>query len=178
VLKFARPDVNRLVFQAFGRTVHPELLTSHREITFGNDDVRAQVKIVDAGHVLTVRCGELVCAEVLTTQDTLLPQRLRWVSHRVHGTRDASHKEPGLVYETSCDLEVLDADLFARYQLELNFDAFRAAVSHAFHDGNRLRTPALSFIDYEMTSRVLQVRACHTFPENRAVVKSQSRWEF
>lgn len=178
MLKFARPDVSRLMMQTFGRTVHPELITIHETREFATPQVQLRVDILDAGHLLTVRVKDCVCSEILTTTDTLLPLRYRWLTQRVSGPRDGAHAIPGLEYYTSCDLEVLESEIFARYQTELLCDALHAPVSHSFRDGNRFRIAPLSFVQVETTPHSLQVHTCHSFPDNLAVVKSQSRWEF
>ena len=49
---------------------------------------------------------------------------------------------------------------------------------HRFQDGGRLALGAVSFIDIETRPRGLLVQAFHTFPEDRAIVKSQSLFEF
>lgn len=57
-------------------------------------------------------------------------------------------------------------------------DAQRADLAYHFVSESRLTPGALSIIDYEANQSSLLIHAFHTFPDELAVVKTQSLFEF
>jgi len=77
----------------------------------------------------------------------------------------------------SFQVERLHPDIFQKLHEELLADCAQTALAHSFPTGNRLAPGALSLIRTEVTSDSLLVHAFHTFPDNDAVVKTQSLFE-
>ncbi len=178
-VRFARPDVAELVLEVFERSVHPELLTIHAQAEWRHAAFDVKVQICDAGHVLTIRHQNTVISEVATIRATLLPKHYRIFSHRLKGHRQDSLKcRAGITYHVSFDLEELEPEVFTNYHAELMADSLRCPVSYHFPTKSRLNPTPLSFVELEATADSLQVHTFHTFPDNSAVVKVQSRFEF
>ena len=57
---------------------------------------------------------------------------------------------------------------------ELAEDGLRKGVFHKFDASGRMALGALSYINYELRSRKMLIQAFHTFPDDYAIVKSQS----
>jgi hypothetical protein len=177
-VSFARPDVANLVFQVFGRSVHPELFRIYAQTELRQSGYSATIRINEAGHVLTFRHGEQTLSEVTAARETPLPQRKRIVSHRLRGHRNESMQcEGGIQYHVSFQLDQLDPDEFAHFHQELLADSCHCRVSHQFGAKNRLYPMPLSFLQIEDTPHSLLVHSFHTFPDNCAVVKIQSLFE-
>lgn len=175
----ARPDVADLVFEAFERPIHPELLRIHADAEWHHSICSVQAWICDAGHVLTVRHNRQTITEVATARDTPLPRHYRVFSHKLKGHRhDSLQCAGGVTYHISFDLEVLEPEVFANYHQELLSDSLRCPVAYHFQTRSRLNPVPLSFLQIETTADSLQVHTFHTFPDNFAVVKVQSRFEF
>ncbi len=174
-----RPDVADLMLEVFERSVHPELLTIHAQSEWQHSACMVKVQLCDAGHVLTVAHQDVVIAEVATVRTTLLPKHYRIFSHKLKGHRQDSLRCRGdITYHISFDLEELEPEVFANYHEELLHDSLVSPVSYHFPTKSRLNPTPLSFVQLEATADSLQVHTFHTFPDNFAVVKVQSRFEF
>lgn len=178
-VSFARPDVTELVFEIFERTVHPELLSIHAKAEWKHPTCGVKVSLCDAGHALTVRYHQYTFTEVATCRSTPLPKHYRIYSHRLRGHQeDSINCAGGIVYHVSFELEKLDPEVFSNYHQELLSDSLKSPISHHFATRSRLTASPLSFMQLEANNNSLQVHTFHTFPDDFAVVKVQSRLEF
>jgi hypothetical protein len=60
---------------------------------------------------------------------------------------------------------------------EMELDASRDRLFHRFADANRLVPSAISHVAFESRPRGLLVHAFHSFPCERAIVRTQSLFE-
>ena len=175
---FARPDVGNLVFRLFGRSIHPELFDVYARAEIKQDSYSAIVQICDAGHVLSFRHNGQVLCEVATSADRPLPQKKQVIARRLKGHRNESvEHDAGILYHVSFQVERLEPEVFMHFQEELLADCNRCRVSHQFAPTSRLCPAPLSFIQTEEHPHSLLIHAFHTFPDNCAVVKTQSLFE-
>ena len=72
-----RPKVAELVFQLYGRVLHPELFQVFKTQEVERGDYSAKVQITSAGHVVTWRHQGITLSEVATSAQHPLPQRRR-----------------------------------------------------------------------------------------------------
>ena len=173
-----RPKVAELVFQLYGRSLHPELFLVHSSRTVKRGDYEATVQITSAGHVVRWRYDGLTLTEVATSAHHPLPQKRRLVSYRLKG-RGADQVEcrGGIRYRVNFQLEKVDPDVFWTFQQELAWDGMRQGMLYRFDSSGRMALGALSYINLEARNRTLRVQAFHTFPDDYAIVKSQSVFE-
>ena len=95
-----RPKVAELVFQLYGRALHPELFEVHASQTVVRDEYQAKIDITSAGHVVTWRRAGLTLTEVATAAHHPLPQRRRLMSYRLKGQRsDRVECRGGVCYQ-------------------------------------------------------------------------------
>lgn len=175
---FARPDVDSLVFRLFGRSVHPELFEVFAHSEIRQEAYSAAIQICDAGHVLCFRYKGQVLCEVATSAEHPLPQRKQVIARRLRGYRNESvEHDAGILYHVSFQVERLEPEVFLHFHEELLMDSTRCRVSHQFAPSSRLCPAPLSFIQIEENPHSLLIHAFHTFPENCAVVKTQSLFE-
>ena len=59
-----RPKVAELVFQLYGRSLHPELFVMHAQRLIERADYQATVAITGAGHLITWRKAGITLTEV------------------------------------------------------------------------------------------------------------------
>ena len=171
----ARPKVAELVFQVYRRPLHPELFEVYSSRVIERDHYQAKIEIIGAGHVVTWRHQDLTLTEVATSAHHPLPQRRRLLSYRLRGQRNGHVECWGRVsYDVSLQLEQVDPEVFWVIQEELTRDAQREGMFHMFGSSGRMALGALSYIHLESFSRRLIVQAFHTFPDDNAIVKSQS----
>jgi hypothetical protein len=173
-----RPRVTELVFQLYGRPLHPELFEIHQSRTIKRGDYEAKVEITSAGHVVTWRHGGLTLTEVAASAQHPLPERRRLVSYRLKGQRkDRVECRGGASYQVNFQLEPVEPEVFWFFQEELANDGQRQGMLHRFDSSGRMALGALSYINVESRSRRLMVQAFHTFPDDHAIVKIQSMFQ-
>ncbi|MBM4011253.1 MAG: DUF2617 family protein [Planctomycetes bacterium] len=173
-----RPKAGELVFQLYGRSLHPELFEIRDTRTVDRGGYRATITITTAGHVLTWRKDGLTLTEVATSAAQPLPLKRRLLSQRIAGERsDRLECRGGACYQTCFQLEAVQPEVFWSFQQELLDAGMRRGMLHRFESGGRVALGALSWIDVETRPRSLIVQAFHTFPDDMAIVKSQSVFE-
>jgi uncharacterized protein DUF2617 len=173
-----RPKVAELAFQLFGRALHPELFEVHKARVITRGDYSAKVEITTAGHVVTWRYRGLTLTEVACSAQHPLPERRRLLSYRLKGERsDRVECRGGIVYQTNFQLEAVTPELFWTFQEELTRDGEKQGLIHTFDSSGRMALGAISYIHAETRNRSLLIQAFHTFPDDYAIVKSQSVFE-
>jgi hypothetical protein len=174
----ARPKVAELAFQLYGRSLHPELFKTYKSQTVERGGYSAKIDITSAGHVVTWRCGGMTLTEVAASAQHPLPQRRRLLSYRLRGQRhDRVECRGGVTYQMNFQLEPADPEVFWTFQRELADDGQRQGMLHNFDASGRMAMGALSYIHVETRNRSVLVQAFHTFPDDYAIVKSQSLFE-
>ncbi len=173
-----RPNVKELVFQLYGRSLHPELFEIHARRQIERNAYQATVAITSGGHVLTWRKAGLTLTEVAASGSQPLPQKRRLLSYRLCGERsDQVECRGGIRYHTSFQLESVEPEVFWTFQQELCTDGGRNGILHRFQSSGRLALGAMSWLNIESRTKSLFVQAFHTFPDDLAIVKSQSLFE-
>lgn len=174
----ARPKVAELVFQLYGRVLHPELFEIQCSRTIDRGGYAATVAITNAGHLVTWRKDGLTLTEVAAGSNQPLPQKRRLLSHRLSGERsDRMECRGGGSYQMCFQLERVAPEVFWAFQEELAAEGRKHGLLHHFSASGRLATGALSWINIETRASGLSVQAFHTFPDDHAIVKSQSLFE-
>lgn len=173
-----RPKVAELVFRLYGRPLHPELFEVYHSHRVKRGDYEAKIDITSAGHVVTWRYAGLTLTEVATSAQHPLPQRRRLLAYRLKGRRtDRVECRGGVCYHVDFQLEPVEPEIFWTFQEELAQDGQRQGLFHKFDSSGRIALGALSYINVEAQSRNLLVQTFHTFPDDYAIVKSQSLFQ-
>lgn len=148
----------------------------------------ATIEITSAGHVVTWRHGGLTLTEVCASSHQPLPEKRRLMSHRVEGEHaDRVACRGGVTYEVSFALETITPERFQAYQQEFDLMSLQGGATpttgdgasgllHRFEASGRVGKTlgAVSYVDVQSRDRSLRVRAMHTFPDDCAIVKSES----
>ena len=82
-----RPKVAELVFQVYGRALHPELFQIYQTRAIQRGDYEASLSITSAGHVVSWRYKGLTLTEVAASAQHPLPQKRRLLSYCLKGER-------------------------------------------------------------------------------------------
>ena len=173
-----RPKVAELVLQLYGRSLHPELFEVHKSRSVRRGDYEATVQITSAGHVVTWRYQGLTLTEVATSSHHPMPEKRRLLACRFKGDRaDRVECRGGVSYQVSFQLEPVEPEIFWTFQQELTLDGAHEGMLHRFDSSGRLEIGALSYINCQCRNRSLLVRAFHTFPDDYAIVKTQSLFQ-
>ncbi len=104
-----------------------------------------------------------------------LPQKRRLLHYRLKGLRsDELECRGGVRYEMNFQLEPVRPEVFWTFQQALSIDGVRQGMLHRFDSSGRMALGALSYVNVEARNRSLRIQAFHTFPDDYAIVKSQS----
>ncbi len=173
-----RPKVAELVFQLYGRALHPELFEIYTTRTIQRGDYQATINITSAGHTVHWRYQGITLTEVATSAHHPLPQKRRLMAYKLKGQgHDRVDCKGGARYQVSFQLEPVEPEVFWTFQQELVRDPDQGGLLHRFDSSGRIAMGALSYIHAESRNRSLLVQAFHTFPDDYAIVKSQSLFE-
>jgi hypothetical protein len=173
-----RPKAGELVFQVFARPLHPELVEARASRSIERGSYTASIAITEAGHVITWRQGTTTLTEVAAGATQPLPQKRRLLAHKIAAERsDRVQCRCGATYQTCFQVERVAAEIFWSFQEELVVSGGRRGLLHRFEAGSRMALGAVSWIDVETRPRSLLVQAFHTFPDDLAIVKTQSLFE-
>jgi hypothetical protein len=173
-----RARVGDLAFQIFGRALHPDwfAVRAHRRVV--QTGWEADVRIIEGGHAIVWGSGPARLTEVLAGPETLLPEPGLLYHSPVRRDR-ATSLRPGerVEYQACFEVERVDAEVFAHLCDELTLDATKGALFHRFAPANRMAPAPISRVHVEARARGLSVQAFHTFPGERAIVRTQSLFE-
>lgn len=175
-----RPKVAELVFRLYGKPLHPELFKVYQSRVDKRGGYEAKVDITSAGHVVTWRHGGITLTEVATSAHHPLPEKRQLMAYSLKGQRsDQMECRGGIRYNVSFQIESVEPEVFWTFQQELAEDGLRQrsgdrVMLHKFDASGRIAMGALSFIHVELRTRKMLVQAFHTFPDDYAIVKTQS----
>jgi hypothetical protein len=177
VLSSVRPKIAELVFQLYGRALHPELFQIYTTRKVSRGQYEAVIEITSAGHVVKWRYQGITLTEVATSAHHPLPEKRRLMRIPLRGAgSDLVPCRGGVKYAVEYQLERVEPAVFWMYQHELCADGQREGMLHRFDSSGRLALGALSYIHVETRTRSMLVQAFHTFPDDCAIVKIQSRF--
>jgi hypothetical protein len=159
----------------YGRSLHPELFEVQRTRQIERGGYTAIVQITSAGHLISWQYDGLTLTEVAASAHHPLPQRRRLMSHKLKGAcTDQIECRGGVTYQVQFSLEPVEKETFWAYQKELTSAVPSEGLLHCFESSGRLGLGAISYVNLESRDRTFKVQAFHTFPDDYAIVKSQS----
>lgn len=173
-----RPKIAELTFQLYGRALHPELFETHQTRAVERNGYQAKIDITSAGHVINWRYDGITLTEVAAAANHPLPKKRRLMGHHLQGEcRDYLECRGGATYQVDFQLEPLDPEIFWSFQQDLICNSERQGMLHTFDSSGRLALGAISYINVQTRERSMMIQAFHTFPDDHAIVKTQSVFE-
>jgi hypothetical protein len=124
--------------------------------------------------------GKVHLEEVTATADMELPGSGRRIGHGFDEGRSGRCEFVGGVrYLVNSQLEVLPLEQFLHVHEELAADGAKKGLVFHCKSGNRLGPSPLGVVIVQTVSDGLSVTAFHTFPDELALIKTQSliEWE-
>jgi hypothetical protein len=170
--------VSDLRFQVFTRSIHPEwfVVRAHRRVV--QDLWEVDIRVVAGGHAVEWRCEGFRLTETVTGPDTTLPEPGLLFHSDLRHERSARFQPGGAIdYQTAFEVERCDAEVFDHLCAEAALDASRHRLFHAFASSNRLAPSAVSLIHFEPRAKGLSLHTFHSFPSERAIVRTHSLFE-
>lgn len=169
-----RPPVAELVFQLYGRPLHPELFDILAVRRYQREDYEVRVWVTRTGHVVTWQSADVLLTELADAGQALSNAR-RLLSYKMRGEHSACLPcGRGVVYQTSFQVEMLSPEIFLHVHDEILADGEKRGVLHNFQPNHRLAVSPLGHVVVEPRPGRVFVSAFHTFPEENTVVKSQT----
>jgi hypothetical protein len=169
-----RPPVCDLVFQVYGKPLHPELFDVLATRRVQRQDYELIVRITRTGHVISWKNGAVFLTEVAAC-DQVLPERHRLLHYRLRGEHTHCLRAGSDInYQTSFQVEVLPPEIFLHVHDEILTDGGKRGLLHNFQPHHRLALAPLGYVTVEGRAGCLFISAFHTFPDEFTVVKTQS----
>lgn len=173
-----RPPVEDMVFQLYGRPLHPELFDVLAFRRIRQSGWSLNMWITTTGHVIAWQHQRTQLTELAAGGEEL-PEWGQLINHRLRGERCAVlGASPGVNYQVSFQVESLDAEQFLTVHREIRADAGKSGLMHAYATNHRWALTPVSAIHVESWPGCLSLATFHTFPDECAVVKTQSLIEF
>ncbi len=170
--------VGELLFRVYQRALHPDWFTPRAHRRLAQKRWTADVRVIDGGHAITWSAGSSRISEILSASDSALPDTGQLFRSPVRHERSASlAPSSGLQYQTCFEAERVDPVVFSRICDELALDASRQCLIHRAKAPNRMAPQPLSYVRLDSTPRRLSVFCVHTFPDELAIVRTQSLFE-
>lgn len=174
-----RPAATDLHYQLYARALHPELFDVRSARVIDHAGYVLVLRICESGHLVELRRQGETLVEVNIGSRQEIPSRGRCLTVPLGGGRDVETQPlPGVSFQASVQLERLDHEVFERLTQEFHADIPQATLAHVFGSRNRLRPDAVSLLFAECGARSVGIHAFHTFPDDFAIVRTQSLYEF
>jgi hypothetical protein len=175
---FVRPRVADVVFRLFDRPLHPELFDVVLCRTVKRDGYTLSARLTRTGHILSWTDGRVHLEEVTATTDMELPESGRRLGNHFDGGQRRHCVLGGVRYQVNTQLEVLPEEQFAHTHEELATDGAKKGLVFHCRTGNRLGLSPLGVVIVTAVPSGLSVTAFHTFPDEFALIKTQSLIEW
>jgi hypothetical protein len=174
-----RPRVADVVFRLYSRPLHPELFDVLACRIVERDGYTLSVRLTRTGHLLAWTSGLIHLSEAIATADMELPESGCCLGHRFDGGQGGKSRFGSVRYQVSSQVEVLQPEQFLHVHEELASDGARKGMVFHCKSGNRLGLSPLGVVIVQTVPHGLSTSAFHTFPDERAIIKTQSliEWE-
>jgi hypothetical protein len=169
-----RPPVAELVFQLYGRPLHPELFDILTVRKFQRDSYELRIWITRTGHVITWENEDVLLTEI-ADRDQAISDKRRFLNYRMRGEHSGQflccH---GISYHMSFQVETLPEEIYLHVHDEILADGTKRGILHNFQPNHRLAVAPLGYVVVESRPRCLMLTTFHTFPEENTIIKSQT----
>jgi hypothetical protein len=171
-----RPPIEEMSLHVFRRPLHPELFNRLAVRRTSQATGTLELWLTTSGHVITWAGPVGHFTEVAAASEQL-PEKGRLLRHRLDGQRSVLVGGPGGgQYHVSFQVERLAPDCFYRFQHEIC--SSRDAFVFVEPTNHRLILSPVRAILVESRQRCISLFTFHTFPDEFAVIKTQSLIEF
>ncbi|HZW30443.1 MAG TPA: DUF2617 family protein [Isosphaeraceae bacterium] len=177
-VSFGRSRVADLSFQVFNRSLHPEWFATRAFRRVAHAGWEADLRIIEGGHAVVFHAAPIGLTEILSGPETVLPEPGLLFHSHLRRERSTHLRPGGLIEYQSClEVEHVDLEIFRHLCEEMTVGATREALFHCFRGTNRLAPPPISSLHIDARVSSLAVQSFHTFPDECAIVRTQSLFE-
>lgn len=173
--KSVRPSIAETSYRMFDRPLHPELFDPVIVGRIKADKYDMTVGICEGGHFLQFTSGQQTLVEV-TAPDQQQLSTFGLQRTYFYNDQEEVLYETGdpFLYHFAGEVDVVSFSVFTRVQMELEDECSKVFLSHQFSAQNRFTPGALSLIRVEGNEKMISVHTFHTFPEDLAVLRTQT----
>jgi hypothetical protein len=171
--------IDGLTFSLFQRPLHPELFQIYAQRQLKTNKYEAHVWITGCTHVVSVFAADIYLTEVISTPGQPLPQRGLIERFQFRGPR--SHKctlSRGLSYMTDFQIEKMSPNLYRQSHYDLERFAQNRGLFVKFPELETGGLQPFCYVDFEARQNELHVHAFAAYPEQVAMLKTQSLFDF
>src|ERR1700736_4924914 len=162
---FLRPPVSDLVFQLYGRPLHPELFDILAVRKVQREDYELMLRITRTGHVISWENRDVHLTEVAAAAEQPLPEKRRLLAYRLCGEHSSILTcASGISYQMSFQVEILKPEIFLHVHDEILADGGKRGFLHNFQPNHRLSLAPLGFIAVETRAGCLFISPLQPFP--------------
>jgi hypothetical protein len=173
-----RARVSEVTFQVFNCTLHPDWFSTRAFRRVEQLGWEADLRIIEGGHAVVFRSGMIRLTEVLCGPETTLPGNGLLFHSHLRRERSTILRPGGAIEYQSClEVEHVDLEIFSHLCEEIKLDGSRDRLFHGFPSSNRLSPEPMSHVLIGARVNDLSVQSFHTFPDERAIVRTQSLFE-
>lgn len=176
-MKFSpsRPETTELAISLFARSLHPELFETCERYELRQRHYQACVQITAFGHLVEFQSDGHFVTEVLDGKAAILPRIKRLCLYSTDQSRNLKYTlDSGLSVALCCECEYLMPDVFRRVEQEYWKDAQTATLAHLIDGRADQAGIGLSFVRVDANDAAVGVHTFHLFPEEYAIIKTQS----
>jgi hypothetical protein len=161
----------------YRRALHPELFRVKNRITIAHGDYEFEGWVMPGSHVMRFQTGQACASELLTEQESGLPERGVAAAFPCAGERDFEQDFGGkLKYVSTVQTETLSENLYlATYRELYEFAREVDAAAHTWTDSDGGR--CLSFLDVQRYRKEIHAQAYHLVAAGGLVIRSQTIFE-
>jgi Protein of unknown function DUF2617 len=175
---FGRSSVADLAFHVFNRSLHPDWFATRSFRRIEQFGWEADLRIIEGGHAFAFRSGSDRLTEILSGPETVLPEPGVLFHSHLRRERSTVLRPSGTIEYQSClEIERVDLEIFRHLSDEMTHDAAGSPLFHHFRSSNRLLPTPISHVQISARVRGLSIQSFHSFPEECAIVRTQSLFE-
>lgn len=171
--------IEHLTFSLFQRPLHPELFQIYSQRRMQTDKYEAIIWVTGCTHVVSVFAGDVCLTEVVSTPEDVLPDK--GLIERFHFKGPRSHKctlSRGVNYMTDFQVEKLSQNLYKQTHADLERFSQNRGTFVKFPEQEAGGLQPFCYIDIEARRTELHVHTFAAYPEQVAMIKTQSLFDF
>lgn len=170
-----RPSIAETSYRLFDRPLHPELFDPVIVGKIRTDRCDASLGICEGGYFFQFNSQGRSIVEVTAPDHQQLSIFGLQKTYFYNEHEEVLHEtDVPFLYHFAGEVDIVDFNVFTRVQMELEGDAAKAFLTHRFPAQNRLLPGAMSLIKVEGSARMFSVQTFHTFPEDLAILRTQT----
>lgn len=173
-----KQSVSKLRYYLYDRPLHPELFDICHDHYIVKKGYEAQIWVTGCTHVIGFYRGPVSLVEVTAEAETMLPHRGLLLDLPFRGERNHERRgTEGINYMMNFQVDTMSPAVYTRTHHELARLGTQRGLFVPFPMWMTRSLTPFSYIDYLAKPNELHVFTFHAFPEDQAIVKTQSIFE-